>query len=630
MVSKTGGLRIHLTGEVRIESGSNLIQGSQFPGRLGRLAFAYLVAERDRPVPREELAETLWSGEPPPSWEKGTAVLMSKLRSLLGRIEADNGDVLSYAYGCYQLHLPQGAWVDVWVAARSAEAAEAALAGHDDEAAVEQAAAALSLTRGEFLPGQSGDWVQQRRDDVRRLRVRSLDCLAEARLALGNPRLAVDALKEMVVLEPFRESGYALLMRAHAAAGDRAEALRVHEACRKLLSEELGVDPSPETEAVHLEILRSKPLAAGRADSVTPDPTPPTNDASPIALVEQPAVTVPSPSPRPARRLFSYPRAVMAARALVVVVGALTIGMVLLGPAGGSTPRAAIVPGVDAVARLTASSGVFTLNAAVGQRPTGVAVTDQRVWVINYTSQTLSWLDPVSGAILGTRAVGGPPTGLVAGGGAIWVTAQYGLTNGAGGSVLRFDPMTGQPSAPIPVGYGVDGVAYGGGAVWVTNAVDDSVMRIDALTGVVGAPISVGREPVAIAIGAGSVWVADQLDSTVDRINEQTGTVTATIRVASPSAIATDAHSVWVVSSVNGSVTRLDPATNDVVTTISVGSEPTAVSVEGKFAWVAVGGARSIVRVDEAGNRLVASTSVQGHPADVDSYGGGVWVTIDG
>jgi len=46
-------------------------------------------------------------------------------------------------------------------------------------------------------------------------------------------------------------------MRAHAAVGNRAEALRVYERCRSVLTEELGVPPSPQTEAVYLEILRS-------------------------------------------------------------------------------------------------------------------------------------------------------------------------------------------------------------------------------------------------------------------------------------------------------------------------------------------------------------------------------------
>jgi DNA-binding SARP family transcriptional activator len=67
----------------------------------------------------------------------------------------------------------------------------------------------------------------------------------------------VHAAEEAVALEPFRETGYRQLMRAHAAGGNRAEALRAFQRCRALLADELGVDPSPETEAAYLQLLRA-------------------------------------------------------------------------------------------------------------------------------------------------------------------------------------------------------------------------------------------------------------------------------------------------------------------------------------------------------------------------------------
>jgi pentatricopeptide repeat protein len=59
----------------------------------------------------------------------------------------------------------------------------------------------------------------------------------------------------VVELEPFRETGYRLLMRAHTEAGNPAEALRVYERCRRVLADELGTSPSPQTEAVYLDLL---------------------------------------------------------------------------------------------------------------------------------------------------------------------------------------------------------------------------------------------------------------------------------------------------------------------------------------------------------------------------------------
>ena len=60
-----------------------MIDEARFPGRQGRLLFAYLVAEQGRPVPRDELAEALWGEARPATLGQGLSVLVSKLRSLL-------------------------------------------------------------------------------------------------------------------------------------------------------------------------------------------------------------------------------------------------------------------------------------------------------------------------------------------------------------------------------------------------------------------------------------------------------------------------------------------------------------------------------------------------------------------
>src|SRR5438045_914021 len=90
-------MRAHLTERVRIELDDTLIDEANLPGRQGRLALAYLLVEHRRPVPREELADALWGGEPPSSWEKGLAVVISKLRAVL--VHAGLGErVLTHAF----------------------------------------------------------------------------------------------------------------------------------------------------------------------------------------------------------------------------------------------------------------------------------------------------------------------------------------------------------------------------------------------------------------------------------------------------------------------------------------------------------------------------------------------------
>ena len=78
-----GQLKVFLAGRVALEVDDVVIDEARFPGRQGRLLFAYLVAEQGRPVPRDELAEALWGEAPPPSWDKALTVIVSKVRSLL-------------------------------------------------------------------------------------------------------------------------------------------------------------------------------------------------------------------------------------------------------------------------------------------------------------------------------------------------------------------------------------------------------------------------------------------------------------------------------------------------------------------------------------------------------------------
>ena len=160
----------------------------------------------------------------------------------------DGGTALTGAFGCYRLDLPEGTWVDVTVAADSVDAAEAALAAGELEEARTAAGLAAALVRQPFLPGDAGAWVDEKRRELADLRGRALTVLRDASLRLGDAAEATKWADQVVALEPFREAGYRRLMEAHAAAGNRAEALQVYERCRRLLAEELGAYPSPETE----------------------------------------------------------------------------------------------------------------------------------------------------------------------------------------------------------------------------------------------------------------------------------------------------------------------------------------------------------------------------------------------
>ncbi|MFQ6027795.1 MAG: BTAD domain-containing putative transcriptional regulator [Dehalococcoidia bacterium] len=249
-------LRIYLSGPVCLESGGQLANESRFGSRQGRLLFAYLVAERDQPTPRENLAELLWPGQMPTAWDSAMVSLVSKLRQFLGTLPgADPGPEISSQYGCYQLKLPARTWIDLEAAQNALDEAEGNLRSGDFAAAWGATNVALAITKRPFLPGETGDWVELKRQQLVSLQVRALDSYVSVCLNTDQPSLAVQMANQAVALEPYRETGYQRLMLAHRALGNRAEALRVYQRCRELLSEELGVDPSPETEAIYLDLL---------------------------------------------------------------------------------------------------------------------------------------------------------------------------------------------------------------------------------------------------------------------------------------------------------------------------------------------------------------------------------------
>ena len=271
---------ISIAGRVSIGIDGVLIGEERFPGRQGRLVFAYLVAESGRPVPREELADALWGEHPPATWEKALTVIVSKLRALLEECGLNGATVLTGAFGCYRLDLPEGSVVDVRVAAQAVDAAEAALASGDPGEAKELGERAVSLARLPFLPGDEGLWVEQKRREQADVLMRGFGCLAEASLRSSDSAEAARYAQEEIALEPYRESGYRRLMQAHALGGNRAEALRVYERCRTFLAAELGAYPSPETESIYRELLEA-PVAA--PETAPPDePVRPQRAARPV------------------------------------------------------------------------------------------------------------------------------------------------------------------------------------------------------------------------------------------------------------------------------------------------------------------------------------------------------------
>ena len=119
-----------------------------------------------------------------------------------------------------------------------------------------------SLYRGPFLADWPfEDWAAARRAELEELFKGVVERLAAALVDAGRPREAIPRYRRLLLLEPEREGWHRDLMRAYAAAGERALALRQFHACRTLLRREQGVEPDAETRALYAALLREEDAA---------------------------------------------------------------------------------------------------------------------------------------------------------------------------------------------------------------------------------------------------------------------------------------------------------------------------------------------------------------------------------
>jgi ATP/maltotriose-dependent transcriptional regulator MalT/DNA-binding SARP family transcriptional activator len=233
--------------------------GSEVPllagGRGGkaRVLLAILVAA-DGPVHREALLEWLWPHLNP---ERGLASLHTNLHTLRQALEPSlsaAGPTLLVTEGeSYRLALAPD---DQWDADSFRRLAEVADSADSAETALHALLAAEALAEGTFLPEWPyEDWAAPLRLEIERRQRTVLERLAEMLVAAGEPHSGAIRFERLVAIDPERESWHRGLMRAYALAGERGLALRQYHACRTILREQFGIEPSDETRGLYATLL---------------------------------------------------------------------------------------------------------------------------------------------------------------------------------------------------------------------------------------------------------------------------------------------------------------------------------------------------------------------------------------
>lgn len=250
-------LNVVLGDELRLQRADVVITGEVIRGRRIRLVLAYVVLERRHPILISDLVRAVWPEGPPASWPSSIREIVSRVRAILATVGCP--EAVSTRHGSLHIALPDDVCVDVEQALADArrlgEVSGVRETGRDEDRAA-CAAKVLDATSAPFLGGEQSPWVHGWRVRLQQAMIVALTILAEAALARGDAVSAAEHAGRMIDEEPTTEAGYALLMRSQQLAGQRAEALWTYDRYRRLLADQLGVDPPAGLQALHLDLLR--------------------------------------------------------------------------------------------------------------------------------------------------------------------------------------------------------------------------------------------------------------------------------------------------------------------------------------------------------------------------------------
>ena len=522
-----------------------------------RAVLAVLALHPNDVVSRDRLIDELWGQAPPETAQTALQVHVSQLRKALG------ADRIETRTPGYRLRVEKEE-LDVERFERLVREARRAPAND----AAERLRLALDIWRGPALADLDDALARPERARLEEERMAALELRVAADLDLGLHEELVPELDGLVRKYPLRERLRGQLMVALYRSGRQADALEALREGRRLLDEELGLQPGEELRRLERAILEQDPS------------------------LEVPAAA----EPRPTSRRLSHL----------------------------ATREVSVPP--DSVALIDHEDARVVGHVLVGRRPVAVAIGHGSVWIANADDGTVSRIDPDRREVIRTIGIGRTAIDLAVGADAVWVAT------GSEGTVSRIDPaadavvdtidLRGSSELAWNPTYAVEA---GDDSIWVAVG-PRHVVRIDSATNEIAATIDVRHVPVSVALGGGALWAVTVAERAV-RIEPGTNAATIEVPIGYPVADEAGEKEVWVADS-QGRIWRIDSATAAVSQTISVGRGLAGLCAAAGAIWAANNADGTVAQVDPQDGRVVGHVTVGHAPTDVAFADGNIWVSI--
>jgi DNA-binding SARP family transcriptional activator len=247
----TAGIRVLGPLEAEVEG-----TRADLGGPLQRAVLALLLMERGRVVSVDRMIDQLWRGEPPPRAIASLQAYVSNLRRILepGRARRAQARILVSAPPGYAVRLPDEA-VDAWRFESLLTAARKEAPGQPERAR-QELEQALALWRGPaYAEFADEGWATAEVVRLTEQHLAAQEAWAEVALRTGAAVEAVPAAEALIRQQPLREGSWRLLALSLWACDRQADALAALRRARRMLRDELGLEPGPALAEVEEAIL---------------------------------------------------------------------------------------------------------------------------------------------------------------------------------------------------------------------------------------------------------------------------------------------------------------------------------------------------------------------------------------
>jgi DNA-binding SARP family transcriptional activator len=267
-----GVLQVSLFGRFRVRCGRQPLAGLG-ASKVQEL-FCYLLLYRDRPHPREALANLLWGDCPTIQSKRYLRKALWRIQTALdSRADSNNGRVLLVEPDWVRFNPEADLWLDV-AAFEQAYTLAQGIPGRDlDSQRVQLLREAVDLYQGDLLEGWYHDWCLYERERLQHVYLAMLDKLMDTCEADRDYEAGLTYGARILRYDRARERTHRRLMRLHYLSKSRTAALRQYERCVAALNEELHVGPARRTVALYEQIRADQliwpPLALAEAHALS-------------------------------------------------------------------------------------------------------------------------------------------------------------------------------------------------------------------------------------------------------------------------------------------------------------------------------------------------------------------------